>query len=125
MDSSTDPRQGLNFLIDDHTNVAIATTVYIIKEGKVKVNEKTVDTLGIKVSGNDELDTLLRYANYQTLIGINRNDYVHSLSAKNLTAEKYNQFVWWDCEIYQMPFVLLSNPKIGRNLLMYRYNRMK
>lgn len=89
---------------------------------KYNLEFKKVD---IKVSGNDELDTLLRYANYQTLIGINRNDYIHSLSAKNLTAEKYNQFVWWDCEIYQMPFVLLSNPKIARNLLMYRYNRMK
>lgn len=78
----------------------------------------------VKIRGNDELDTLVRYASYQTLIGFNRHDAVHSLSAKNLTAEKYNQFVWWDCEIYQLPFFLLSFPKECLNIMEYRYQRL-
>ena len=78
----------------------------------------------VEIKGNDELDTLLRYASYQTLIGFNRHDAVHSLSAKNLTAEKYNQFVWWDCEIYQLPFFLLSFPKECLNIMEYRYARL-
>lgn len=82
---------------------------------------KLFKRVDIKIVGNDKLDALLRYASYQTLIGINRKDSVHSLSAKNLTAEKYNQFVWWDCEIYQMPFFLLTMPEYVKNLLEYRY----
>ena len=46
---------------------------------------------------------------------------MHSLSAKNLTAEKYNQFVWWDCEILQLPIFLATMPKEAKSLLMYRY----
>ena len=94
-------------------------------ESHLRAYQKAFKKVDVKVYGNDVLDTLLRYANYQTLIGFNRHDHVHSLSAKNLTAEKYNQFVWWDCEIYQMPFFLLTYPKECKNLLLYRYNRLK
>ena len=97
---------------------------YLYKK-HLKFYRKAFLAVNVKISGNKELDTLVRYANYQTLIGFNRHDDIHSLSAKNLTAEKYNQFVWWDCEIYQMPFFLLTFPKETKNLLMYRYNRLK
>ncbi len=80
--------------------------------------------IDIKIKGDDELDGYLRYANYQTLIGFDRLEKVHSLSAKNLTAEKYNQFVWWDCEIYQEPIFFATFPKESLALLEYRYNRL-
>ncbi len=83
--------------------------------------EKIFASLDVRIEGNEELDALIRYANYQTLIGFDRYDVVHSLSAKNLTSEKYNQFVWWDCEIYQLPYFLLHFPKEARSLLEYRY----
>ena len=65
MDSSTDPRQGLNFLIDDHTNVAIATTVYIIKEGKVLLMKQTkphtvVDGYYVGIGGKTPIKTNLK-----------------------------------------------------------------
>mgnify|MGYP003292081823 CR=1 FL=1 len=86
--------------------------------------KRAFDKIDIKITGNDDLDGHLRYANYQTLIGFDRYDMVHSLSAKNLTAEKYNQFVWWDCEIYQAPIFYATFPKESESLLMYRYNRL-
>jgi len=80
--------------------------------------------IDIKLEGNEEAekaDALIRYANYQTLIGFDRYDSVHSLSAKNLTAEKYNQFVWWDAEIFQLPIVVASFPEAAKHCLEYRY----
>ena len=74
--------------------------------------------------GDRSDDALLKYANYQTLISYNRNDDVHSLSAKNMTGEKYNQFVWWDAEIFQFPPILMTQ-KNAKNVLMYRYNRLE
>jgi len=69
-------------------------------------------------------DAMLRYANYQTLIGANRHDSVHSLSAKNLTSERYNQFVWWDCEIFQRPYFDNLLPEVSKATLCYRYDRL-
>lgn len=87
----------------------------------LKVYSKAFKQIDIKVEGNNEIDHLLRYANYQTLIAFDRFDSVHSLSAKNLTAEKYNQFVWWDAEIFQLPFVISNFPKAAKSCLEYRY----
>lgn len=72
-----------------------------------------------------EDEALLQYANYQTLISLDRYDEVHSVSAKNLTGEKYNQFVWWDAEIFQFPVYLMTQPEAAKSILMYRYNRLE
>ncbi|MCU0104142.1 hypothetical protein N7603_00510 [Acholeplasma vituli] len=72
-----------------------------------------------------EDEALLQYANYQTLISLDRYDQVHSVSAKNLTGEKYNQFVWWDAEIFQFPVYLMTQPEAAKSILMYRYNRLE
>lgn len=78
----------------------------------------------IKIHNNDEYDAMLRYANYQTLISFDRHENVHSLAAKNLTAEKYNQFVWWDAEIFNLPFLISCFPKAARSCLEYRYRSL-
>lgn len=90
----------------------------------LKAYKKSFDMININLSHKSD-DALLKYANYQTLIGIDRYDQVHSLSAKNLTGEKYNQFVWWDAEIFQFPVYLMTDPKAAKNTLMYRYNRLE
>lgn len=82
---------------------------------------ETMAKIDINIKGNDEIKALLQYANYQTVIGFNRFDNRHSLSAKNLTSEKYNQFVWWDAEILQLPIFLATFPKEARYCLEYRY----
>lgn len=41
MEESLDPQQGLNFMIDDNTSIAVATTVYIVKDGKVLLMKQT------------------------------------------------------------------------------------
>jgi trehalose/maltose hydrolase-like predicted phosphorylase len=79
----------------------------------------------MKIKGNSRFDALLRYANFQTIIGANRNDAVHSLSAKNLTSERYNQFVWWDAEIFQRPYFDNLIPSVSRNALIYRIDRLE
>ncbi len=75
----------------------------------------------VKIEGDDAADAALRYANYQTVITAALNDSIHSLSAKGLSGEKYNQFVWWDCEIYQLPVFLFAKPQVVRHALEYRY----
>lgn len=44
-----------------------------------------------------------------------------SVAAKGLTGEGYKGHVFWDTEIFIMPFFNMMFPEVSRNLLMYRY----
>lgn len=80
--------------------------------------------MDVQIEGDDEVDAYLRFASYHTAISAAMHDSIHGISAKGLTGERYNQFVWWDCEIHQMPFFLLTAPETAKNALMYRYRML-
>lgn len=80
--------------------------------------------LNIDIAGDDKADSSLRFANYHNAISIPRNDAVHSLAAKNLTGEGYNDYVWWDCEVYQCPIFMYAGVDSVKNMLIYRYDRL-
>lgn len=44
-----------------------------------------------------------------------------SIAAKGLSGEGYKGHVFWDTEIYMLPFFYHTMPEIAKNLLMYRY----
>ncbi len=81
--------------------------------------------LEINIKGDDTADCAIRFSNYHTLISLERNDYVHSFSAKGLTGEMYNNFVWWDAEIFQAPVFLQTMPEYSKNPLLFRYSHLK
>lgn len=89
-----------------------------------KAWRKFFDKIDIKIDGDDRADKALRFCNYHTAVSICRNDSVHSLAAKNLTGEGYNDYVWWDCEIYQSPIFVYTGIEAAKNTLMYRYNNL-
>ena len=73
------------------------------------------------IQGDDNADRSVRFSNYHTLISIARNDSVHSLAAKGLTGETYNDVVWWDAEVYQTPIFTQTMPETIKNVILYRY----
>lgn len=83
------------------------------------------EAMDIKIEGDEKADAGVRFANYHSAISIARNDNIHSLSAKGLTGEKYNNFVWWDCEVYQLPIFIYTDPESAKKALMYRYDRLQ
>ena len=82
------------------------------------------EVANVEIEGKDELDGALRFASYHSLISVCRNDSVHGVAAKGLTGEHYHQFVWWDSEVYQMPFFLYTNPSAAKITLLYRYRTL-
>lgn len=48
-----------------------------------------------------------------------------SIAAKGLTGEGYRGHVFWDTELFIMPYFTLLFPEIARNLLLYRYHRLE
>jgi len=59
---------------------------------------------------------------YQTYTG--RNEKLN-IGPKGFTGEKYGGATYWDTEAYCLPFYLkTSDPKVARQLLVYRYNQL-
>ncbi len=46
------------------------------------------------------------------------------VAAKGLTGHAYEGHYFWDTEIYLMPFLIYTSPRIAKNLLMFRYNML-
>jgi alpha,alpha-trehalose phosphorylase len=44
--------------------------------------------------------------------------------AKGLTGKAYEGHYFWDTEIYLLPFLTYTSPRIARNLLIFRYNML-
>jgi len=95
-----------------------------LKKAHISAYKAYFAMMDVKIEGDDEIDAYLRFASYHTAISASMNDSVHGISAKGLTGERYNQFVWWDCEIHQMPFFLLTAPETAKHALMYRYRML-
>lgn len=88
----------------------------------LKEYKKIYDIVNMEIEGDELADTGVRFANYHSIISMSRNDGIHSVAAKGLTGERYNDFVWWDCEIYQLPIFIHTAPEMAKYALMYRYN---
>ncbi len=44
------------------------------------------------------------------------------IGARGLTGDAYEGHYFWDTEIYLMPFLIYTSPKIAKNLLRFRYS---
>ena len=110
--------------IDDGIREYEKKDFYTLFSEHIKCWSAFFDCIDIKIDGDDEFDQALRFCNYHNAISIPRNDSVHSLSAKNLTGEGYNDYVWWDCEVFQCPVFIYSGLDCVKNVFKYRYDRL-
>ena len=46
------------------------------------------------------------------------------IGAKGLTGSGYEGHAFWDIEIYMMPYLIFNNPRVAKNILLYRYNML-
>jgi len=78
----------------------------------------------VRILGDDEAQRALRFATYHLIAAANSADEHVSVGARGLTGEAYRGHVFWDTEIYMLPFYVLSDPPAARTLLMYRYHTL-
>jgi len=75
----------------------------------------------ICIGGDPAAQQALRFAVYQLNSAVNPADERVSIGARGLTGEDYHGHVFWDTEIYLLPFYTLTWPEAARALLMYRF----
>lgn len=74
----------------------------------------------IQIEGDDILQQGLRFNGFHIIQSVGR-DGKRSIAAKGLSGEGYEGHYFWDTEMYVIPSLLYSNPKICRELLSFRY----
>ncbi|WP_088816006.1 MULTISPECIES: glycoside hydrolase family 65 protein [Listeria] len=81
---------------------------------------------GIQIQADDAHDQLLvSFALYHLEIMTPNGEVPLSVGAKGLTGEGYKGHVFWDTEIFILPFVLHKKPSEAKSLLLYRYHRLE
>jgi kojibiose phosphorylase len=78
----------------------------------------------IRIVGNEKAQRALRFAIYHLIAAANAADEHVSIGARGLTGEAYRGHVFWDTEIYMLPFYVFTDPPSARALLMYRYHTL-
>uniref|UniRef100_UPI003F4F4792 glycoside hydrolase family 65 protein n=1 Tax=Caballeronia sp. LjRoot34 TaxID=3342325 RepID=UPI003F4F4792 len=78
----------------------------------------------VEVQGDPAAQRALRFALYHLNGAANPADERVSIAARALTGTDYHGHVFWDTEIYLLPFYILTWPKAARALLMYRFHTL-
>ena len=79
---------------------------------------------GVVVGGDPDAQHALRFALYHLNSAANPHDEMVSIAARALTGADYHGHVFWDTEIYLLPFYTLTWPEAARALLSYRYHTL-
>jgi kojibiose phosphorylase len=86
--------------------------------------DRTWQQSDIVIEGDTTAQLAVRYNLFQLLIAASRNDNRVSVPAKTLSGFGYRGHVFWDTEIFILPFFILTQPTLARNLLSYRYHTL-
>jgi trehalose/maltose hydrolase-like predicted phosphorylase len=78
----------------------------------------------IVIEGDEAMQRALRFAVYHLTSAANPSDDSVSVGARGLTGDAYFGHVFWDTEIYMLPFYIAVWPEAARALLMYRFPRL-
>jgi kojibiose phosphorylase len=78
----------------------------------------------IQVEGDPAAQRALRFAVYHLISAAGPDDERVSIGARALTGGAYKGHVFWDTEIFMLPFFTLTWPEAARALLMYRHHTL-
>ena len=82
----------------------------------------------VQIEAKNEEDTqvaavqqAIRFSLFHLLQATSRTDGL-GLPAKGLTGQGYEGHYFWDTEIYVLPFLIYTNPRLAQNLMRFRYS---
>jgi trehalose/maltose hydrolase-like predicted phosphorylase len=82
------------------------------------------DVSDVIIEGDDAAQRAVRYNLFQLLIAAPQDDDQVSIPGRILSGLGYRGHVFWDTDIFMLPFFAFTQPHLARNLLMYRYHTL-
>lgn len=74
----------------------------------------------VLIEGDKKAQLALRYSIYQLLILAPQHGQTTSIPARGLSGQTYKGAVFWDTEMFMLPFFLHTDPETAKNLIKYR-----
>jgi beta-phosphoglucomutase family hydrolase len=81
------------------------------------------DRADVQIAGSPATEQALRFNAYHLASAADRDPGV-SVGARALTGRAYEGHVFWDVEIFKLPFYLHTWPDVARTLLLYRHRTL-
>ncbi len=78
----------------------------------------------VRIEGDPAAQRALRFAIYHLVSAANPQDDRVSIGARGLSGSAYKGHVFWDTDIFMLPFFVLTYPAAARALVMYRYHTL-
>ena len=85
--------------------------------------KKLWDNARVELVGDHDAQFELDYSIYHLLILEDESSFA-SVPARGLSGQTYKGAIFWDTEMFIMPFYCLTNPTFARNTLVYRINTL-
>ena len=111
---------------------AVSHGFYSLKSGQEEYMDDFWQRSDVQVSGfspkgtkrsNTEIQQAIRFNLFHILQASARAE-ISGVAAKGLTGQAYEGQYFWDSEIYVMPFLTYTNPRIAKSLLTFRYRML-
>ena len=81
-------------------------------------------TADVVVEGDPDAQLSLRFALYHLISAGDPDSDFASIGARGLTGPGYNGHVFWDTEVFALPFFLHTQPQVARQLIDYRFRTL-
>ena len=78
----------------------------------------------VSIDGAPALERALRFAVYHLIAAANPDDHRCSVGARSLSGEAYRGHVFWDTDIFMLPFYAHAYPEAARSLVRYRHHTL-
>ncbi|MBL4933155.1 glycoside hydrolase family 65 protein [Clostridium paridis] len=93
-------------------------------EHVTKWNERW-EVSDVIIEGNDDDQLALRYSIYQLHIIAPVHSNKLSIPARGLSGQTYKGAIFWDTEMFMLPFFLHTSPEVAINLVNYRIRTLQ
>ncbi|MDX9691785.1 MAG: hypothetical protein RBT45_04955, partial [Acholeplasmataceae bacterium] len=74
----------------------------------------------VKIEGNIEAQRALRYSIYHLLILAPKVNYKESIPARGISGQTYKGAIFWDTEIFMLPFYINTDIMSAKSIIEYR-----
>jgi alpha,alpha-trehalose phosphorylase len=78
----------------------------------------------VEIEGDPRVQQAVRFNLFQVRQATARAE-GHGVPAKGLTGQGYEGHYFWDAEIYVLPYVTYTDPRLAGNLLHFRYDQLE
>ena len=102
------------------------------KQGYAKLYEnhsnlwqKRWENADVVIEGDKKAQFALRYSIYHLLSAAPIHSDKVSIPARGLSSQVYKGAIFWDTELFMLPFFIYNFPQIARNLVKYRINSLQ